>query len=288
MKAIVLAFFICWAFQSNAQQVIPIPAVPAEKNMNWKGSEQEQKSKLAGHIVYNVSAPTLTAYIPEPSIATGTALVIAPGGGFHFLTIDNEGIDLAQWCIKHGIAAFVLKYRLVPTGDDPVQEFFAKVQKNQHEMDLANAPYVKLAVEDGLSAISYLRENAVKYNINPDKIGIIGFSAGGAVAAGAALETDSKKNQPNFAAPIYPALHVLDGQSKLNKEIPTFIVVTSDDFFKFNILCADFYKRCNQAGVPTELHIYEKGGHGFGMRKQSLPSDEWVNAFGSWMKSHGF
>ncbi len=283
--AIVLSLLL---HATQAQQVISFPYKAAPADLKWSAKEGQKKSRFGNQMVHNVVVPTLLAYLPDAGTATGAALVIAPGGGFHMLSIDNEGTDVAEWCKKNGIAAFVLKYRLYPTGDNPEQEFFDKIQKSQSDMDKEMGPYIQLAIADGLSAIAFLRENAAKYHVNPDKIGIVGFSAGGTVTAGAALQFSGAKDKPNFVAPIYPALHVLDPQAKMDPSIPVFLSVTTDDFFKFQLQCLDFYRKCNLAGVPVEMHIYEKGQHGHGMRKQGLTSDDWITAFQAWMKMHGY
>jgi acetyl esterase/lipase len=242
---------------------------------------------VKNEIVANVSQPTLTAYLPDPSVANGTALIIAPGGGFHLLSINNEGKDVAKWCVEHGIAAFVLRYRLVPTTRDATEEFFEKMQ-DQEKAVKDMMPVIALAKADGLAAIEYVRQHAETYHVNPNQIGITGFSAGGTVAAAAAFEYTTAANRPDFSAPIYPALHVVNKEKMPDSPMPMFIAVTSDDTFGFQTLSADLFKQWNSAGQPVELHIYEKGGHGFGMLQQSLPSDKWIDAFGEWMRSHGW
>ncbi len=271
----------------HAQEVIALTSTPASPEMEWIGGERNQVSpwdKLP--IVSNVSSPSLIAFLPEADKANGTALIIAPGGGFHTLSIDNEGRDVAKWCTDRGIAAFVLKYRLVPTGENPSQEFMEKFQAGQEELDRSMAPYIKLANEDGLAAIAHVREKAGEYGVNPDQIGIIGFSAGGTVAAAAGLAYTDESNRPDFIAPIYAAMHLLDTQTLPEKPMPLFMAVAGDDFFGFQNQSIDIYKSWNAAKHPAELHIYDKGNHGFGMRKQGLPSDEWINAFGAWLASH--
>lgn len=275
---------------SNAQEVIELTSKPASPDIAlWQGGERTQKSPLDSLLtVSNVSIPTLTVYLPESGRATGTALIIAPGGGFHGLSIQIEGTDMADWCVENGITAFVLKYRLVPTGENPGQEFLEKLKKGQEQMDAEIAPYIDLAIVDGLTAIEYVRKNASKYNIESDKIGIIGFSAGGTVAAAAALTYTSKINRPDFFAPIYGAMHVLNLETLPENPVPLFMAVTGDDFFGFQTQSINLFETYNAAKKSVELHIYEKGQHGFGMRKQGLPSDEWISAFELWLKSHGF
>lgn len=269
---------------------IPLPYEVVNTEIStWQGGERGQISRWDQMAtVSNVSKPTLMAYLPEASKATGTAMIIAPGGGFHLLSIENEGIHVAQWCAENGIAAFVLKYRLVPTGEDPDKEFSDKLSKSQEKMDNEMTPYIELAKADALEAIAHVRENAGKYNVATDKIGIIGFSAGGTLAAAAGLEYTSDSNRPDFIAPIYGALHVLDLGKVPVKPMPLFLAVTGDDVFGFQNQSIALYKTWNAAKVPAEMHIYEKGGHGFGMRKQKVPSDHWITAFDIWMKNNGF
>lgn len=291
METRISILFICqmlWlSTYVHSQVVIELTSTPASPEMTWVGEERTQTSPWDNlPIISNVSSPSLIAYLPEADKANGTALIIAPGGGFHTLSIDNEGRYVAQWCIEHGIAAFVLKYRLIPTGENPSQEFMAKFQQGQEEMFKVMAPYIELANADGLAAIAHVREKAEKYGVKPDQIGIIGFSAGGTVAAAAGLEYTDDSNRPDFIAPIYAAMNVLDIQKLPKKPMPLFMAVSGDDFFGFQNQSIDIYKSWNAAKLPAELHIYEKGNHGFGMKEQGLPSDEWINAFGAWLASH--
>ena len=275
--------------QPAPARVIPLPSKPAQPGMLWEGGERTQVNSHDGiRIVSNISEPTLTVFLPEASNATGAALVIAPGGGFHLLAIDHEGNDVAAWCVERGIAAFVLRYRLVPTGENPGQEFAEKLQRDQQEMDRQMAPYIDLAKADGLAAIDWVRAHAAELGIQPDRVGIIGFSAGGTVAAAAALEYTSAADRPDFVAPIYGALHVLDLQKVPENPMPVFMAVSGDDFFGFQKQSMELFQTWNAAKLPVELLIYEQGGHGFGMRKQGLPSDAWIEAFAAWLGSHGF
>jgi len=284
---------LCLATTLTAQQpaprVIDLPSRPNGPGMVWEGGERTSLNPQGGmRRVSNVSQPTLTVFRPEASKATGTALIIAPGGGFHMLSIDNEGNDVAAWCTENGIAAFVLRYRLVPTGENPGQEFAQKLQGDQQEMDRQMAPYIELAKADGLAAVAWVRAHAEEFGVKPNRVGIIGFSAGGTLAAAAALEYTSAADRPDFAAPIYGALHVLDLQKLPEGPMPVFMAVTADDFFGFQKQSIELFQTWNAAKLPVELHVYEQGGHGFGMRAQGLPSDAWIDAFGAWMASHGF
>lgn len=274
----------------NTGQIITFSSKKAGAEIDtWQGGERTQISKWDQlPTLSNVSQPSLIAYLPEDSKRNGTAMIIAPGGGFHLLSIDNEGNHVAKWCVENGITAFVLKYRLVPTGEDPDVEFSEKLKNGQEEMDREMAPYIELAKADALAAIAYVRATAEKYNIKTDKIGIIGFSAGGTLAAAAGLEYTSDLNRPDFIAPIYGALHILELKKLPSDPMPLFLAVASDDLFGFQNQSIVIYKTWNEAKMPAEMHIYEKGNHGFGMRKQNLPSDNWIIAFKAWMKSNKF
>ncbi|WP_088342058.1 alpha/beta hydrolase [Robiginitalea sediminis] len=286
---IVLLIALPVTLGAQAPETVALKSAPAAADMKWEGGERTQISDWDGlPTVSNVSEPTLAVYLPEPSKATGTALIIAPGGGFHTLSIDNEGRHVAQWCVEHGIAAFVLKYRLVPTGENPGQEFVQKLQSGQEELDRQMAPYIELAKADGLSAIAHVRANAAQYHVNPGRIGIIGFSAGGTVAAAAALEYTAEANRPDFTAPIYPALHVLDYLKAPADKIPAFLAVANDDQFGFQVQTQQAYSAWNAQGNPTTMQLYPSGGHGFGMRTQGKPTDAWIDAFAAWLGYYNF
>ncbi|HZG24223.1 MAG TPA: alpha/beta hydrolase, partial [Chitinophagaceae bacterium] len=176
-------------------------AAPGSENWNWNEAESDSNAWKT-KAVYNVSRPTLTVFTPDSMSATGTAVIIAPGGAFHALSINSEGFDVARWLVRKGVTCFVLKYRLARSlTTDPVAEVAAKMGKPEFES--AIKAVVPLGIADGKKAISYVREHAGEYGINPKKIGIIGFSAGGTLAASAAFDYNAE-NRPDFVAPIYP------------------------------------------------------------------------------------
>ena len=172
-NALLLMMTLGFSLTSFAQKIVELKSAPA--TIKWDKPESTYFSPSSkDSIVANVSTASLTVYLPKASKANSTALIIAPGGGFHLLAIDNEGKDLSKWCTENGIAAFVLKYRLLPTVKDAVAEFFEKI-RNQNQMEKEMALVIVLAKADGLAAIEYVRKNAKLYNIKPDRIGIIGF-----------------------------------------------------------------------------------------------------------------
>ena len=283
---IAVLIFLC-ASVAQAQKVIPLYKGKAPGSETWNWTEREIFSEvIQKKIVYNVSEPTLTVYAPAPANSNGTAIIICPGGGFHFLSIDSEGVDVAKWLNTKGITAFVLKYRLVRCEtEDPVKEVFAKV-KDMKKFDEENAAVVPMAISDGAEAIKYVRSHAEELGINPDRVGIIGFSAGGTVTAGSTLRY-TPESRPDFVAPIYPYMGVFKEIVVPENAPPMFIAAASDDQLGLAPHSTDLYDAWNMAGKPAELHMYMKGGHGFGMDKQNLPTDNWIERFGEWLEMQG-
>lgn len=264
---------------------------------NWAQKEVEY-SEFGGKMVRNVVNPTLTVFLPEESKATGAAVIVAPGGGFCFLSWESEGTMVAEWLQEYGIAAFVLKYRLVDMGQtedelqrntrEVIQSMLAIAAQSNPADELQRHPrvanIVALAKEDGRQAIKNIRTNAAKYNVSPDRIGLMGFSAGGILTMGVALDHDAE-SRPDFIAPIYGIAH--DDLVVPEDAAPMFFVCAVDD----HVVAphADkLYNAWRSAGKSVELHVYAKGGHGFGMRKQGLPIDNWIAQFGDWLKIQGF
>lgn len=278
--------------ESQQPEVITLCPNGAPGSEHWTHQEQESTSPPPWNTrdVRNVSNPSLIAHLPERTAATGAAVIVCPGGAFHGLAIQHEGVDVARWLNARGVAAFVLKYRLVQT---PVsdEEFLRQMQEAMQqppsERDAqireVTRPVVPLAIADGRQAMKVVRERAAEWGIDPDRIGMIGFSAGGRVTAGVALEHD-EISRPSFAAVIYGALWeniVVPPDAP-----PLFIALASDDDLAVQP-CLALYSAWRFAGHPAELHIYAQGSHGFGMRKQGLPSDTWIDRFGDWLKAQG-
>nr|WP_315181488.1 alpha/beta hydrolase [uncultured Flavobacterium sp.] len=285
-KAFLVVLFI--AFISNAQKTIPLYQGKAPGSENWNWQEKEMFSEtFQTQVVYNVSQPTLTMYAPDKALANETAVIVCPGGGFHTLSINSEGIEVAKWLNSKGITAFVLKYRLVKSEtDDPVKELFPLFE-NRKKLDSINAPVVTLAIADGLAAIQYVREHAAEFNIKQNKIGIIGFSAGGTVAAGTVYNSKGI-NRPDFAAPIYAYTGALKNTVVPIDAPPLFIAAASDDQLGLAPNSVKTYSDWLAEGKSAELHVYSKGGHGFGMRKMNLPVESWIDRYGDWLKLHGY
>jgi acetyl esterase/lipase/lysophospholipase L1-like esterase len=285
-KILLLCLLSSFAF---GQEVINLydGTAPGSEHWNWKEG-QTTFSDPNNRIIYNVSKPTITAYLPEKNKSTGTAILIAPGGGFHLLSMDSEGYKVAEYLQSKGVAAFVLKYRLGQLKTDNPQKELNDLMGNPQKMGEAIKAILPLEISDAQSAIKHIRENANKYDIDPSKVGMMGFSAGGTLTLGTIYLAD-EKSRPNFIAPIYPYTEAVAGFKHMPKEkTPIFIAVASDDGFGFAKPNAELYLDWLAAKQPAELHIYEKGGHGFGMNKQKLPSDTWNERFGDWLNMQGY
>lgn len=288
MKTKLLLSLLLLSQITLAQRVIKLSDGKPKGSENWTWSEQvSTKNMFNTEVVYNVSEPTITAYLPAKEAANGTAIVVAPGGAFHTLSINSEGVDVAKWLNSKGIAAFVLKYRVVHSlTDDPVKELMPKMADFK-KLDEENAPVVPLAMADGLTAVKYVRDHAKEMNIDPQKIGFMGFSAGGTLTMSVVYNA-TDENRPNFVAPIYAYEPAVIGSTIPTAKTPIFVAVAGDDQLKMMPMSISMYRKWFDAGQPAELHIYEKGGHGFGMRKQNLPADSWYERFGDWLKFQGF
>lgn len=286
---IVLSCLILLSAFSEAQnKVIPLYDGPAPGSENWNWDEAVYTNDfIKARIVYNVSKPSLTAFLPAAGTANGTAVIVAPGGAFHILSIDNEGVEVAKWLNERGIAAFVLKYRVVKSEtNDPIKELMP-LMANSEKLDVINAPVVEMATQDGLTAVKYVRDHAAEFGIKPDKIGFMGFSAGGTLTL-SVVQTATEADRPNFVAPIYPYEKAILGTSVPEVRTPIFVAAASDDDLGFAMHSVHIYTKWLNAKQPAELHMYEKGGHGFGMQKKNTTSDHWTSDFAAWLKFQGY
>lgn len=262
-----------------AQNMIPIPHETSE-NTTWVGEEKEYFSDIwQTPVVTNVSVPTMELFQPENP--NGVSVIIAPGGGLYALSIESEGTAVAKWLNKKGITAFVLKYRLVPTGEDGVKEISEEGATNPQRIGQRVAPVMPLSIADGLSAITYVRSNASNLKLDPNKIGFMGFSAGGAVTMGVTYNY-GKANRPDFIVPVYPWTTVLPVQPAPKNAPPMLVICASDDPLGLASGSVELYSSWLKIQKPVGLHMYAKGGHGFGMKKQDLPSDGWIQLFYDW------
>ena len=250
-------------------QAISIWPGPAPGSEHWTQKEQTFEHTPVGTVVMNVVTPTLTPYLPERSKATGTAVIIAPGGAFVALAVGLEGSEAAEWLRARGIAAFLLKYRTVE-----------KLQEGIPEMDMDTAG--RYGIADGIQALKVVRRHAAEWGVSPDRIGFLGFSAGAMVASGTVLQADSA-GRPNFAAFIYGApFGVMPAiPAKLP---PLFMAWAQDDRVALDPVVR-FRDALVAAGQRPEIHVFSAGGHGFGMRKQGTSSDHWIDELYYWLKA---
>ena len=276
-----VAFLLSFSGAALAQQpVIPLysGAAPGSENApqnEWEVISSADKQKR----IRSVTRPALIAFLPERANANGTAIVIAPGGGFMHLAWEKEGADVARWLRERGVAAFVLKYRLLDTGatEESYQKRAATIENADRQKIIAQA------VADGRQAIKLVRQRAAEWGIAPDRIGLMGFSAGGILTMGVVMQHDAD-SRPNFAAPIYGGS---TNGLPVTADAPALFIAVADDDRTFSASSAKLYLEWKSAGRAAELHIYAKGGHGFGMTKRGLPVDSWIDRFGDWLQAQG-
>jgi len=244
-----------------------------------EGKTAEEKVRISEngeHIVSSVHRPSLILYLPAKTNSFSTAVIVIPGGGHRELWMDHEGYNVAQWLQDHGVAAFILKYRL------------AKEEGSTYTVEGTE-------LKDIQRAIRVVRNRAKEWGVDPEHIGVIGFSAGGELAAlastrfdpgtqGSADPIERESSKPAFQALIYPGLpHDMD----LSKQAPpAFLVCGEDDRPEISQGVPELYLALKRAGVSAELHIYAHTGHGFGLRTNNrAPVAGWIQSFLDWVKS---
>jgi acetyl esterase/lipase len=250
-------------------------ALPAESDRTQEGDKLVGGKRLIR--LQNVSVPTLTIYKPDPKSDTGASIIIAPGGGHTILALDLEGTEIAEWANSIGMTAIVLKYRVPGSARDPDKRWLA-------------------AAQDGQRAMSLVRGRAEELGIDPDRIGIMGFSAGGTPTNYAALTKkrlydpvdayDTLTFRPAFAAPIY-AWFMPEG-AELDERCPPFFMVIAHDDKDRSIPMAELYIALKKANISAELHIYSEGGHGYGLRRTEQPVTSWTDRMEDWLQVNGF
>jgi len=270
---------------AGAQDVVPLyPGTPPGSTQENYPEKQYFSKVWNTDVVTNVTRPTLTIFKPSPELKNGTAIVICPGGGFMALSIASEGTEVAKFLAAKGVTAFVLKYRLAHTGEDATQEFAAAFADRQ-KYDAMTKNVIPLALADGLAAVAYVRQHASEWGISPDKVGIIGFSAGGFVTAGVAVRY-APESRPAFVAVIYGGL--MRESSVPPDAPPMFIAAATDDNLGLAPASIALYEKWTAAQKSAELHMYAKGGHGFGARPHNIPTDHWIDRFAEWLQLEGF
>ena len=244
--------------------------------------------------VTNVTRPTMTVYSPEAK-NTGMAVVVFPGGGFQELAIDLEGTEVCDWLTSKGITCVLLKYRV------PSLPYDWHCDCRPHNRMISTQ-----SLEDAQRTMGLVRLHAAEWHVDPHKIGVLGFSAGGYLVAEISTNferrlyapvdaADKESCRPDFAVPVYPGHLWVDGKGyKLNPNVrvtrqtpPTFLVQAEDDNVDGVNQVLTYFIALKDAGVPAEMHIYAHGGHGFGLRRTSLPITEWPGLVEVWLHTIG-
>jgi len=294
-------FLQCFALHTFAQDGTIYPLeTPKEPNAIplGTGSVKDQPApetwfrQWGDPMARNISKATLTPFLPEKGKATGAAVIVAPGGGYRWLSMGNEGWEVAEALSKKGIAAFVLKYRLFPTAEK-LEDFTAWMNRPrpapQKTDDAAktNAPAPMAQMDlsnqlaDAEAAYAMILKNAKEWGVDPQRIGMIGFSAGAGLTMHATLHSQTMKLA--FIGPIYGGM----GPVKVPANAPPmFNVIASDDFLfngQFGVIDSWF-----KAGRPVEFHLYQNGGHGFGLGNPNRTSNRWFEAFTHWLDVNKF
>jgi acetyl esterase/lipase len=276
-------------------------ATPAEPNaipLGTGGVENQPASETwfrqwGDPMARNITNATLTPFLPEPRKANGAAVIVAPGGGFSWLSMSNEGWEVAEALAKQGIAAFVLKYRLNPTAEK-LEDFSAWMNRprtpappttdaSKNTTASPPAPQWNLnnQLQDAEAAYDMIIKRATEWGVDNKRIGMIGFSAGAGLTMHATL--NSKTMKLAFIGPIYGGM----GPVEVPKNAPPmFNVIASDDFlFKGQFGVVDSWFK---AGIPVEFHLYQNGGHGFGLGNPNRTSNRWFDAFTHWLDVNKF
>jgi len=297
-------FTVCLAAQPIMAQAqndkmvsIPIPPQPDAIELSTgplpgATTPESWHRQYGSKFARNVTVATLRPFLPDPAKATGAAVIVAPGGGFRTLSMENEGWNVARALTEKGVAAFVLKYRLNQTPAD-LEEFARPPAPRPAGAPSGAAPgatrpspadmAARLApqIADANAAFALVRANSAKWHVDPDRIGMIGFSAGAALTMATTLNNRDAK--PAFIGNIYGPLGAVDVPSDAP---PLFAAVAADDpLFPFNVGLIENWRKARR---PVEFHYYEQGGHGFGMYPKETTSTGWFDAFARWLGMHGY
>ena len=296
-KTFILFFSILLAEFSVAQDGTIYPLdTPAEPNaipLGTGGVDDQPASETwfrqwGDPMARNITAATLTPFLPKPGTANGATVIVAPGGGFRWLSMGNEGWEVAEALAAKGINAFVLKYRLHPTPAS-LEEFSDWMQNRAFappkpgDATPPRPPQIDLSnqMEDAEAAYAMIVKRAAEWGVDTSRIGMIGFSAGAGLTMHCTL--NSKTMNLAFIGPIYGGMGPVEVPADAP---PMFNVIATDDFlFKGQFGVIDSWYK---AGKPVEFHLYQNGGHGFGLGNPDRTSNRWFDAFIHWLDVNGF
>ncbi len=289
---------------ATGPQVIPLWPEGPPTALPAKPPEVAFRAPVAGGVVTtilrNVSEPTLTVVRPEDGKGNGVGVIVCPGGGWRILAWEHEGVDVAAWFAERGYTAFVLKYRVGATPEDP--DAFARSALAGNEALAQPRPAARTprsfdrlmadpstlqareaAADDGRRALALVRERAAEFGVDTARIGLIGFSAGAFLVADVAMDPGGAP--PLFVAPIYGG--ETRGRPVPADAPPLFTAVAQDDRLLVSVvraLCDDWFA----ADRPVESHLFTRGGHGFGMLRLGQPVDRWPEMLATWLADQGF
>jgi len=245
--------------------MVRVPKVWAGEEIGvWVGDApgsvgRVNEEEVVNERVRKVHQPSLTVHLPPRELATGAAVLVCPGGGYHHLAIEKEGHQVAAWLNTLGVAAYVLKYRL-----------------DRDE-----------ALQDAQEAMRVIRKGAAEWGVNVEMVGAMGFSAGGHLVVNLMLNSDGA-SRPNFLVPVYVSLRGLDVEKMTSENaLPAFIAGASDDKTTPPVQAITLYQKLLGYDVPVELHLYEQGGHGFGLGKTKGAVGSWTVRCEDWMRGRG-
>ena len=280
--------------QNDKMTPVPTPAQPNAIELGTAplpgATAQESWHRQYGSLfARNVTVATLTPYLPDPSTASGAAVVVAPGGGFRTLSMENEGSNVAKALAAKGVAAFVLKYRLVQTPADmpgfeqSMRQMFSGAARRPPRPSTPDSMAAGIApqLEDARAAFALIRKRAGEWRVDPNRIGMVGFSAGAMLTLTTALAGQDAK--PAFIGDIYGPVANMTVPADAP---PLFVALAADDPF-FGNGETGIVKSWITAKRPVEFHLYEQGGHGFGMYPKTTTSTGWFDAFVQWLGMHG-
>lgn len=283
-----------WGVQ--AQMPVPVPsAAPPQPNaiplrpQDPDSGVPERWVTFFGkdYAVRNVTRPTLTPFLPRVGTSRHVGVIVAPGGAFMLLAWDHEGTKVAKALAQRGITAFLLKYRLNQTPDD--EAGFQRFSKERMDEVFRLIPENRMpdikeprATEDALTAIKYVRDHAGQYGVDPHRVGMIGFSAGAMTALQAAVAPDAAA-RPDFIAPIYPPMLAM----QVPPDAPPMFVAMALDDELFGKQGLGLVESWHKAGLPVELHAYERGGHGFSLGKPGTTTTLMLDEFFAWLTARG-
>jgi acetyl esterase/lipase len=280
------------AAQNDRMTPIAIPAQPTAIALGTgplpgATAAESWHSQYGSVFARNVTEATLTPFLPDPAKATGAAVIIAPGGGFRTLSMENEGWDAARALADKGVAAFVLKYRLNQTPPDmagferSMQEMFSGTAQRPRPDPQAAMAGLAPQLADSRAAFALVRKRAAEWRVDPDRIGMLGFSAGAMLTLTTTLSSIDAK--PAFIGLIYGPLSPVTTPPDAP---PMFVALAADDPFFANSGFG-LIESWRAAKRPAEFHLYEQGGHGFGMYPKTTTSTGWFDAYVRWIGMHG-